>query len=506
MANSGRSAATTRPPSKGRSLQEQFAALLAAPPPGAKAAEPEAIPVKRDVLADGGGAANDRVDSGEPVDVPPPLVEMVGFDEPELPRSDPPVTPPPAAPPPVIAPPTPRRSFLAQLRTLRPSMSPRKATPAEPGETSGLTLADAAAKPGRRAALHGQLPPLRHFLAPLRALQPQRSPHVPDASPLVLREPPVAAPAVPPAAPSASPAAPPALAAVPLAAAAEPGDKAEPQRVRLQLPPQLRTAVEQWRGALQAKLGERQQLAYWGRWAAVAVVVLIIVGVAGPRLLHRSPPHSLAPIANAPSDPAARFAYFKRGADAGDPEAELQLAILYAKGEGVAQDYATAATWFRAAAEQGLPRAQYDLGVLYDRGRGVTADPTQATNWYRKAAEGKYPLAQYNLAVAYTKGDGIRKDVAEAALWYRRAAGQGVVQAMVNLGMLYERGEGVPVSQVDAYAWYLAAGKRGNQPAARRADDLFGGFSQLEQVRAQVLAGDVAGSIHDPAAETPGGG
>jgi TPR repeat protein len=91
-------------------------------------------------------------------------------------------------------------------------------------------------------------------------------------------------------------------------------------------------------------------------------------------------------------------------------------------------------------------------------------------------------------------------------LWYRRAAAQGVVQAMVNLGMLYERGEGVLVSQVDAYAWYLAAGRRGNQPAARRAEDLFGALSQLDQIRAQVLARDVASSIHDPAPATPSGG
>jgi len=80
-----------------------------------------------------------------------------------------------------------------------------------------------------------------------------------------------------------------------------------------------------------------------------------------------------------------------------------------------------------------------------------------------------------------------------------------VVQAMVNLGMLYERGEGVSASQVDAYAWYLAAGRRGNQPAARRAEDLFGVLSQHDQIRAQVLAGNIAGSIHDPVQGTPGG-
>src|SRR5262249_4141552 len=158
-------------------------------------------------------------------------------------------------------------------------------------------------------------------------------------------------------------------------------------------PPRLLSSVEQWRCGLQSKLGDRQQLAYWGRWAAIAAVGLLIIGVAGAKLLHRSHTPTLSPIAHAPNAPAARGPHFKRAEGAGRPEAELQLAILYAKGEGVTQDYATAATWFRAAAEQGLPRAQYDLGVLYDRGRGVTADPTQATNWYRKAAEGKYPLA-----------------------------------------------------------------------------------------------------------------
>lgn len=279
-----------------------------------------------------------------------------------------------------------------------------------------------------------------------------------------------------------------------------------PKRSWTEVPARLAALAQQWHSAGAAlKPGEWGQLFYWVRWAAAAAILIAVSYFAG-FASHRPAPGSIAPLAGAPSDPAQRLAYFQHGAQAGDAEAELQLAILYAKGEGTAQDYPTAAKWFRAAAEQGLPRAQYDLGVLYERGRGVAADAAQAASWYRKAAEGKYPLAQYNLAVAYTKGEGARKDPAEAALWYRRAAAQGVVQAMVNLGMLYERGEGVPVSQVDAYSWYLAAGRRGNQPAAKRANELFGVLSQNDQIRAQVLASDVAGSIHDPAQETPGGG
>jgi hypothetical protein len=237
----------------------------------------------------------------------------------------------------------------------------------------------------------------------------------------------------------------------------------------------------------------------WVRLAAAGVAALGLVALLaylsgiGPfaRVRHY-------PVAGAPSDPASRFAYFHKGAEAGDAEDELQLAILYAKGEGVAQDYAAAATWFGAAANQGLPRAQYDMGVLTERGRGVKADLAAAADWYLKAAQSGYPLAQYNLAVCYTKGQGIRQDLPEAALWYRRAATQGVVQAMVNLATMYEKGDGVTASPVDAYAWYLAAGRRDNQTGARRADDLYASLPQLDQIRATALASDVAASIHDP--------
>ena len=233
--------------------------------------------------------------------------------------------------------------------------------------------------------------------------------------------------------------------------------------------------------------------------AGLCAAILILVGaayVAGVRPFARNHPY---PAADAPKDPAQRLAYFQRGAQAGDASAEFQLAVLYAKGEGVTQDYATSATWFRAAANQGVARAQYDLGVVYERGRGVSVDLTEAANWYLKAAQAGYPLAQYNLAVCYVKGQGLHQDLNEAVLWYHRAAAQGVLQAMINLGTMYEKGEGVTASPVDAYAWYLAAGRRGDTPSARRAEDVLNSMAKLDQIRAEALASDVANSIHDPA-------
>jgi hypothetical protein len=268
-------------------------------------------------------------------------------------------------------------------------------------------------------------------------------------------------------------------------------------------PPATKPATARLAGLLAAVRAVLPTRRKWWLTAIAGASVVFALMVAIADVAHLGPFSQVRhyPIAAAPTNLAARVAYYQQGAQEGDADAELRLAILYAKGEGVAQDYATAANWFRAAATQGLPRAQYDLGVLYERGRGMPVDLTEAANWYLKAAQGNYPLAQYNLAVCYTKGQGIRQDLAEAALWYRRAALQGVVQAMTNLGMMYEKGEGITISPVDAYAWYLAAGRRNNEAAARRATELFASLPHLDQIRAEALAGDVSGSIRDPEPE-----
>ena len=44
---------------------------------------------------------------------------------------------------------------------------------------------------------------------------------------------------------------------------------------------------------------------------------------------------------------------------------------MYAKGQGVPQDYAEAVKWYRLAAEQGFAMAQDNLGLMYKNGQGV---------------------------------------------------------------------------------------------------------------------------------------
>jgi hypothetical protein len=55
---------------------------------------------------------------------------------------------------------------------------------------------------------------------------------------------------------------------------------------------------------------------------------------------------------------------------------------MYARGEGVPQDYVQATGWYRKAAEQGDAEAQISLGAAYKRGAGVPQDYVQAYKWF----------------------------------------------------------------------------------------------------------------------------
>ncbi len=78
----------------------------------------------------------------------------------------------------------------------------------------------------------------------------------------------------------------------------------------------------------------------------------------------------------------------RAAAEQGDPEAQNQLGVLYAHGEGVAKDVRQAAKWYRQAAEQGHGPAQLNLGRAYAAGLGVPADHIRAHLWLNLASIG----------------------------------------------------------------------------------------------------------------------
>jgi TPR repeat protein len=103
--------------------------------------------------------------------------------------------------------------------------------------------------------------------------------------------------------------------------------------------------------------------------------------------------------------------------------------MMYRDGQGVPQDYGEAVVWYRKAAEQGLAEAQVNLGWMYLHGQGVLQDYAQAVAWYRKAAEQGNAWAQLSLGVMYYKGEGLPQNYEEAYVWWSLAAAQGHADA-----------------------------------------------------------------------------
>lgn len=109
----------------------------------------------------------------------------------------------------------------------------------------------------------------------------------------------------------------------------------------------------------------------------------------------------------------------KAKAQAGDPEAQVELGKAYLEGkEGLTKDEATAVKWFRKAAEQGNAEGQYELGVCYFYGQGIISNNKEAERWLRKSADQCYATS-YRMLGYYYK---LQKDKSTAIYWYKKYA------------------------------------------------------------------------------------
>jgi TPR repeat protein len=94
--------------------------------------------------------------------------------------------------------------------------------------------------------------------------------------------------------------------------------------------------------------------------------------------------------------------------------------------------------WYLKSAEQGYVNAQYNLGVKYANGEGVPEDDAEAVKWYRRAAEQGSAPAQSNLGALYYDGKGVPQDYVYAYKWWNLAAAQGNEAAKSNKEIVVE--------------------------------------------------------------------
>jgi len=87
------------------------------------------------------------------------------------------------------------------------------------------------------------------------------------------------------------------------------------------------------------------------------------------------------------------------------------------EGYGIEQDQRQAAFWYEKAAQQGHPEAQYNLARLYATGQGVPRDQEEALHWVRAAASQGYAPAQTRFGMRFANGSGIAQDHRLAYFW-----------------------------------------------------------------------------------------
>ncbi len=166
-------------------------------------------------------------------------------------------------------------------------------------------------------------------------------------------------------------------------------------------------------------------------------------------------------------DYTTSFQIYRHLARQGEVIAQFNLGVMYANGQGIAQNDKHAVYCYQKAAEQGYAKAQNNFGWMYGKGRGLEQNYKQAVFWYRKAADQGNAIAQSNLGVMYQNGSGVATDDEQAVFWYRKAAEQDYANAQNNLGWMYQNGRGIEQNDEQAVFWYLKAAEQGSADAQK---------------------------------------
>jgi TPR repeat protein len=208
-------------------------------------------------------------------------------------------------------------------------------------------------------------------------------------------------------------------------------------------------------------------------------------------------------------------------AQAGDAEAQNQLARMYYFGDGVRQDDKQAAFWIKKSAGQGFAYAQDSLRYLdricnahptaceqatssdsgeqigisfqktiteseasikqhgsgddviivmeqfrlansYYTGEGAEKDYEKAAELYMSLGEQGHPEAQFILGVMYREGQGVNKDNNVAFRCFWKSAEQGYAKAQFGVGVMYYEGQGVLQDSEAAVRWFKKAAAQGD--------------------------------------------
>lgn len=176
--------------------------------------------------------------------------------------------------------------------------------------------------------------------------------------------------------------------------------------------------------------------------------------------------------------------YWRRlAAAAGRADAALEAARIALN----ARDFPEAARWYAIAADAGLPDAQYELALLFLRRDNPERNPSAARSRLRSAAEQGHVKAQYRLGVFYWSGLGGKVYLRLAVRWLGRAAASGSPEAAAMLADFFLTGNVFEPDRAKAWTLYLLAKSFGDASAGINARSAARGLSRAERTAAREL-------------------
>ena len=136
-----------------------------------------------------------------------------------------------------------------------------------------------------------------------------------------------------------------------------------------------------------------------------------------------------------------------------NPEAQVTMGELYAKGTLLPQDFTKARELVGLAVAQGYIPALYQMGEI----ARLANDLPQAKEWFTKAANAHYVQAEMAISALYTQEKSPMYDLNAGFLWMLKAAQNGSHDAQLALSVMYKKGLGTAVDEHIANEWQQIA-------------------------------------------------
>ena len=177
--------------------------------------------------------------------------------------------------------------------------------------------------------------------------------------------------------------------------------------------------------------------------------------------------------ATQPELKAADIALISKAAEAGNIEAQNQLGMVYANGNGVELNYKEAFIWIKKAADSGHIQSMRTLSWLYANGFGVEQNDEKAQDTSIKLAELGEAKDQYFLASLYQSGlYGMQPDSEKMISWYYKSAQQHYARAQYALAKIILKGVDIKSNDEMAFQWLSLANMNGHKKADEELKNL----------------------------------